>query len=166
MIQNPSDPDATYWVQAEKEYQGYVANLEETVGKNGSVITDYQYEQNNYSDSQFLKDSLARTEVQDETTTVVADGAYSGKENHDLAAEKNIQLVNTDLSGKTIDSSLQSLYLMKKVQKSCVVLPDMNQKAAVMLEKNSNSSIFSAQKISCWQNAGTGTDMWKIFLRM
>lgn len=106
MIQNPSDPDATYWVQAEKEYQGYVANLEETVGKNGSVITDYQYEQNNYSDSQFLKDSLARTEVQDETTTVVADGAYSGKENHDLAAEKNIQLVNTDLSGKTIDSIL------------------------------------------------------------
>lgn len=30
------------------EYQGYAANLEETVGKNGSVITDYQYERNNY----------------------------------------------------------------------------------------------------------------------
>ena len=106
MLQNPSDPDATYRVKAGKEYQGYAANIEETVGKNGSVITEYQYEQNNYSDSQFLKDSLARTEVQDETTTVVADGAYSGKENHDLAAEKNIQLVNTDLSGKPVDSIL------------------------------------------------------------
>jgi hypothetical protein len=106
MLQNPSDPDATYRVKAGKEHQGYVANLEEIVGKNGSVITDYQYEQNNYSDSQILKDSLARMEVQDETTTVVADGACSGKENHDLAAEKNIQLVNTDLSGKPVDNIL------------------------------------------------------------
>ena len=48
-------------------------------------------EQNNYSDSQFLKDSLVYTEVQDESVTVVADGAYSGKENHDLAAGKNVQ---------------------------------------------------------------------------
>lgn len=106
MLQNPSDPDATYRVKAGKEYQGYAANLVEAVGKNGSVITDYQYEQNNYSDSQFLKDSLAHTEVQDEAITVVADGAYSGKENHDLAAEKNIKLVNTDLSGKPVDSIL------------------------------------------------------------
>ena len=45
-------------------------------------------------------------EVRDEITTVVVDGAYSGKENHDLAAEKNIQLVNTDLSGKPVDNIL------------------------------------------------------------
>ena len=106
ILQNPSDPDATYRSKAGKEYQGYAANLEETVGKNGSVITDYQYAQNNYSDSQFLKDSLTHMEVQDETVTVVADGAYSGKENHDLAAEKNIRLVNTDLSGKAVDDIL------------------------------------------------------------
>ena len=58
ILQNPSDPDATFRTKARKEYQGYVANLEEAVGSGGSVITDYQYEQNNYSDSQFLKDSL------------------------------------------------------------------------------------------------------------
>ena len=106
MLQNPSDPDATYRVKAEKEHQGYAANLEETVGKNGSVITDYQFEQNHYSDSQFLKDSLARTGIQTEESTVITDGAYSGKENHDLAAEKNIRLINTDLSGKPIDDIL------------------------------------------------------------
>ena len=38
--------------------------------------------------------------------TLVADGAYSGKENHDLASEKNIRLVNTDLSGKAVDDIL------------------------------------------------------------
>lgn len=106
MLQNPSDPDATYRKKAGKEYQGYVANVEETVDKNGSVVTDYQYEQNIYSDSQFLKDSLEHTEVQEEMVTLVADGAYSGKENHDLAGGKNIRLVNTDLSGKPVDEIL------------------------------------------------------------
>ena len=106
MLQNPSDPDATYRTKAGKEYQGYAANLEETVGKNGSVITNYQYEQNNYSDSQFLKDSLKRSRIQKEEITLVTDGAYSGKANHDLAAEKNIRLVNTDLSGKPVDDIL------------------------------------------------------------
>ncbi len=106
MLQNPSDPDATFREKAGKEYQGYAANLEEMVGKNGSLITDYQYEQNIYSDSQFLKDSLKRKEVQKEGTILVADGAYSGKENHDLAGGKNIRLVNTDLSGKPVDDIL------------------------------------------------------------
>ena len=106
ILQNPSDPDATFREKAGKEHRGYAANLEETVGKNGSVITDYQYEQNNYSDSQFLKDSLGRKEVQEEETILVTDGAYSGKANHDLAKEKNIRLVNTDLSGKPVDDIL------------------------------------------------------------
>ena len=106
MLQNPSDPDATFRTKAGKEHQGYVANLEEAVDKNGSVITDYQYEQNNYSDSQFLKDSLQSTEMQKEASILITDGAYSGKENHDLAAEKNIRLVNTDLSGKPVDDIL------------------------------------------------------------
>ena len=106
MLQNPSDPDATFRTKAGKEHQGYVANLEESVDKNGSVITDCQYEQNNYSDSQFLKDSLRRTEIQKEETTLIADGAYCGKENHDLAAEKHIRLANTDLSGKPVDDVL------------------------------------------------------------
>ena len=106
ILQNPSDPDATYRSKAGKEHQGYVANLEETVDRNGSVITDYQFEQNIYSDSRFLKDSLERTEVQEKKSTLITDGAYSGKENHDLAAQKNIRLINTDLSGKPVDDIL------------------------------------------------------------
>lgn len=106
MLQNPSDPDATFRTKAGKEYRGYAANVEETVGSSGSVITDYQYEQNNYSDSQFLRDNLERTETREETVTLVTDGGYSGKENHDLAAGKNIRLVNTDLSGRKVDDIL------------------------------------------------------------
>lgn len=40
-------------------YQGYAANLVETIGKNGSVITDYQYEQNNYIDNQLYKEGFS-----------------------------------------------------------------------------------------------------------
>ena len=48
-LQNPSDPDATYRNKAGKLHRGYVANLEETVDKNGSVVTDYQYDKNIHS---------------------------------------------------------------------------------------------------------------------
>jgi len=59
-LQNPSDPDATYRNKAGKICRGYAANIEESVGKSGSVVTNYQYEQSIYSDSQFLKDNLAK----------------------------------------------------------------------------------------------------------
>ena len=50
------------------------------VGESGSVITGYRYEQNIYSDSQFLKDSLENAPEQEEERILVADGAYGGKE--------------------------------------------------------------------------------------
>lgn len=103
MLQNLSDPDATFRKKAGKEYRGYAANLEETVGRNGSVVTDYQYERNIYSDSQFLKDSLGKTPIQEEGSVLIADGAYSGQENRDMAQKKHIRLVNTGLSGKPVD---------------------------------------------------------------
>lgn len=100
MLQNPSDPDATYRKKAGKEHSGYVLNVEESVGPEGSVITDYQFEQNTHSDSQFLKERMENLEPQEEPVTLVADGAYSGAENTAAAARKNVTLVTTDLTGK------------------------------------------------------------------
>lgn len=102
MLQSPTDPDATFREKAGKQHRGYVANLEETVSENGSVITDYQYEQNTYSDSQFLQDNLQKADVQKEPSILITDGAYCGVENTALAASKNIQLVTTDLTGKDV----------------------------------------------------------------
>jgi len=99
-LQNPSDPEATFRKKGNKEHRGYVANLEESVGGNGSVVTDYQYKQNIHSDSQFLKENLAQMEKQDETIALVADGAYSGAENQLLAKEKNVELITTSLTGR------------------------------------------------------------------
>jgi len=41
MLQNPSDPDATYREKSGKQHKGYVANVVESAGENGTIITDY-----------------------------------------------------------------------------------------------------------------------------
>lgn len=82
-----SDPDATYREKAGRQHRGYVANIEESVSENGSIVTDYQFEKNNVSDSQMLKDHISDIGNQDEQVTLAADGAYSGIENKELAAK-------------------------------------------------------------------------------
>lgn len=100
MMQNPSDPEATFRSKAGKEHRGYTANLEESVGANGSVVTEYQYKQNNHSDSQFIHEHLEQMDKLKEKTVIVAVGAYSGTENIQLAANKNVELITTSLTGK------------------------------------------------------------------
>lgn len=99
-LQNPSDPDATYRNKAGKSYRGYSANLEESVGKNGSVVTDYQYDKNTHTDSLFLKETLSTMEKSQEEIVLIADGGYDGQDNVALAKEKNVKLVTTALIGK------------------------------------------------------------------
>ena len=98
-LQNPSDPDATYREKAGKEHRGYTANLEESVSQEGSVITDYQYDQNTRSDSSFLKEHLEKMEPAQEPVLLVTDGAYYGNGNVTLAEGKDVQLATTSLTG-------------------------------------------------------------------
>lgn len=65
--------------------------MAETAGDNGSIVTDYQYEKNTYSDGQFMKDYLEKEDAYQEQVTVVTDSACSGKTNEELAAEKNMR---------------------------------------------------------------------------
>ena len=99
-LQNPSDPEATYRAKSGKFYRGYAANIEESVGKVASVVTDYRYEQNTHSDSSFLKEHLEQMGKQEETVSLVADGGYSGADNIKLAESKNVELITTSLVGR------------------------------------------------------------------
>ncbi|MDY4000447.1 MAG: transposase [Blautia sp.] len=100
ILQNPADPEATYREKAGKQNRGYVANITEECGENGSIITDYQYEQNIHSDSQFMKETLKAMEKQEAPVTIVTDGAYSGEGNENAALEKNVALITTNLTGR------------------------------------------------------------------
>lgn len=99
ILQNPADPEATFREKAGKQHRGYAANVTEDVGENGSIITDYQYEQNIHSDIKFLNEHLDGEERTPERRTMVADGAYGSDELRKKADEKNIDLVTTDLTG-------------------------------------------------------------------
>lgn len=103
LMQNPADPDATFRSKAGKEHRGYVANIEESVGSTGSVVTDYQFEKNNVSDDEMLKAHFENMESGPEKIMMTVDGAYASIENMELAEEKNIELVPTDLKGMETD---------------------------------------------------------------
>ena len=105
-LRNPSAPDATYRNKAGRQYRGYSANIEETVGKNGSVVTDYQYYKNTHTDSQFLQESLSAMEKSEEEIIPVTDGGYDGQDNIALAKEKNVRLATTALIGKEAPDAL------------------------------------------------------------
>ena len=101
ILQNPSDPDATYRFKSGKEHRGYVANLVETVDENGSIITGYSYEQNIHSDNAFLKESLnSIAGTEGDEITLVTDGSYGGTENIELAKENHVNLVTTNMQGR------------------------------------------------------------------
>lgn len=106
ILQNPADPEATYREKTGKQNRGYVANVVESSGETGSIVTDYQYHQNVCSDSQFLKEYLEEAEKQEKTVTIVTDGAYAGQVNEELAKEKNIKLTTTNLTGKKAEDIL------------------------------------------------------------
>ena len=102
ILQNPADPDATFRSKAGKENRGYVANVVETAGNGKSIVVDYQFEKNIYSDSQFIKDYLSEQAVNEQETVLITDGGFCGYENVKQAAEKNILLVTTDIKGSKV----------------------------------------------------------------
>jgi len=102
-LQNPSDPDATYRSKAGKDNKGYVGNLVEAFDDYGAIITTYDYQKNNHSDSSFCKETIDKLGKQEAPTKLLADGAYASVENMELASEYNIELVTTALLGKSPD---------------------------------------------------------------
>lgn len=99
-LQSPADPDATYREKAGKQHRGYTANIIEESGTDGSVITNYQYEQNTHSDSEFAKETIELLGEQEESVVITSDGAFSGEEIEKAAQSNNIEMIHTNLTGK------------------------------------------------------------------
>ncbi len=148
ILQNPADPDATYREKAGKQHRGYVANVIEASGKNGSVIEDYQYEQNTHSDSQFLKETLDGMEKQAETVTIVTDGAYSGTQNKELAAEKNVRLVTTNLTGREAEDIMADFEFSEDGRK-VIKCPGGHEPKSCSYNQGTGQCTISFQKSQC-----------------
>ena len=87
-LQNPLDPDAAYRNKSDKQYRCYKVNLEETVGKNCSAVTDYQFDKTTHTDRDFLQDTLSAMEKSEEEIILITDGGYNGQDNVALVKEK------------------------------------------------------------------------------
>ena len=135
ILQNPADPDATFRSKAGKENRGYIANVVETSDGNNSVISDYQFEQNIYSDSQFLKDYLASCPKSDTPITMMTDGGYCGYENVKSAKEKNITLITTDLKGADV-ADIYADFIFSEDGKEILMCPAGNKPKSNVYNKN------------------------------
>lgn len=98
MLHSPADPEATYRVKAGKGHTGYAANLVESVGPRGSVVTDYAYDVNVRSDVDFLREALEGPAPAG-GALLVADGGYDGPASAAAAEAAGVELVTTALSG-------------------------------------------------------------------
>jgi len=72
------------------------------MGEIGSVVADYQYDQNIYSDIQSMEEFLSSQEAYEEKVTVITDVVYSSEENRALVKEKNIDYYSIDLTGRKV----------------------------------------------------------------
>ena len=104
-LQNPSDPDATYRKKAGKGNIGYTANVVQTFNNEGAAaITDYSFQQNTHSDSEFCVEAIGNIAESgeakpDEQVTLISDGAFASAGNSQLAKDNNVVLVTTALTG-------------------------------------------------------------------
>ena len=105
MLHSPSDPEATYRVKGGVGHTGYAANLEESVGPRGSVVTDYAYDVNVRPDADFLRESLEGGPSA-AGALIVADGGYGGPASAAAAEAAGAELVTTALSGAAPSDAL------------------------------------------------------------
>ena len=103
VLLNTTDPEATFRYKAGEKHLGYVGNLVESVGEAGNLITDYAYEQNIYSDNQFMKDYLNQQNSFDDGSFKVTDGAFNSEMNSQMAALHNLKLVTTNFTRRKPD---------------------------------------------------------------
>ena len=128
-LQSPVEPEATYRYKSGKHYKGYVANVIETVGEELSFITQYAFETNVHSDTSFAFEAIEKLGKQDQPTTLVADGAYDSEDARTLGQSNGIDLVTTELKGRSpnpayagilIDEGTQTIELPNGVQADSV----------------------------------------------
>jgi hypothetical protein len=118
-LQNPSDEDATFRRKAGKGYHGYVANVVESCGENGNIITQYDYDVNLCSDTELGERAIENLGPQERKTVLVTDGAYASDDNFEAAAANNIELVPTALTGQEPLKIINDFTIENDTIKSC-----------------------------------------------
>lgn len=107
-LQNPTDPDATNRKKSNKSYTGYTGNVVENFDGDNAIIEQYALEQNIHSDQEFSKEVINSMGKQPDKVIMTVDGAYYSEDIKNQAAENNIEIIPTALTGP-IPNKLEGL---------------------------------------------------------
>ena len=110
ILQNPSDPDATYRFKY-GDNTGYTANVVEVFDGDNSIIKNYDFKENIYSDQKFSADTiddLAKETSLDNPLKMIVDGAYFTIDLAKKAVAKGIELIPGQLTGRKQSESKMS----------------------------------------------------------
>jgi hypothetical protein len=107
-LQNPTDPDATNRKKGNKSYTGYTGNVVENFDGENAIIEQYALEQNIHSDQEFSKEVINSMGKQPDKVIMTVDGAYYSEDIKNQAAENNIEIIPTALTGP-IPNKLEGL---------------------------------------------------------
>src|SRR5699024_4127705 len=121
-LQTPIEPEATYRYKSGQHHIGYVANIVETVDEKLSFITQYSFDANIQSDVHFAYETIERLGKQEQPTVLVADGAYDSEDARNLGKTNEIDLVNTELKGRSPNPAYAGIIINE--EKKTVELPD------------------------------------------
>lgn len=157
ILQNPSDPDATFRQKYEANI-GYTANVLEVFDDDNSVITTYDLKPNIYSDQNFSADTLEKISSDHilnfslkNPIKIFMDGAYYTYGLAKKALDLGIQFMPGELTGKKPAADKMTYYQNFNLDSdyenvlSCAnnVEPDYQEKKP---DKNSFYAIFDKEK--------------------
>jgi len=110
-VQNPFDTTVTYRYKR-GQHHGHVLNVAEAIDGNGNgIIIHATVEPNTQSDSRMAEKYMEEIPEGGAPQTFLADGAYNSDELEKLAAEKNVKVQTTSLTGKAPEDILADFTL-------------------------------------------------------
>lgn len=123
VVQNPSDPDATYRFKYGDNI-GYTANVVEVFDDENNVIKTYDFKPNIYSDQKFSADTiekLSNNNILQPTIQMIVDGAYFTIDLAKKASKKGIELIAGQLTGRKQNSSKKNYASVFEInEENCV----------------------------------------------
>jgi len=147
ILQNPSDPDATYRLKYGPNI-GYTANVVEVFDENHSIVIDYDFKPNIYSDQKFSKDTIEKLDVDKKLKNplkMLVDGAYFTVELAELAIQKGIELIPGELVGRKESESKLSFAETFKINEDNLITECINGQKPYLSEYDDEKEVFTAK---------------------
>ncbi|MCL2757663.1 MAG: transposase [Coriobacteriia bacterium] len=101
-LQSAYDHDATFRRKGDVSQSGYVLEISETCDRENQfqLITDYKVEPNNVSDQKIMEGRLKPIRRNTGCTDMYLDGGFHSDDVHKIAAENDIKIHLTNMSGE------------------------------------------------------------------